>query len=508
MTEPLIRARGLRMAFAGVEVVKGVDIDLYPGEVHAIVGENGAGKSTVGKMIAGVYRPTGGSIEAMGSPVVLESPRHAIDLGISLIHQEPLTFPDLDVAENIFVGHQPLKGPLKRVDWRGMHERAKVLLDDLGVKLRPEARVRGLSVADQQMVELAAALSHDAKVLLMDETTAALTPKEVGELFAIVRRLKQQGRALAFVSHHLDEIFEIADRITVMRNGEKVAELRPSETSIPEIVRLMVRGASAQVSETDLTEIPAGNPRGERPLLSVRNLTVAGRCGDVSFDVHPGEIVGMAGLVGAGRTDVCRAIFGVAKAEAGTIAVDGQEVKIRSPRDAMAQGIALAPEDRQHEGLLMPMSLSENASLAVLKKLAKGGWRQERQEVSVTEEALGRLRTAFRTVSQPVRELSGGNQQKVVLAKWLLTEPRILIVDEPTRGVDVGAKAEVHRLMRELANEGMAILMVSSDLPEVLAISDRVLVMKEGKLVADLSRDEANAESVMFAATGQVAHAA
>jgi rhamnose transport system ATP-binding protein len=479
------------MAFGGVEVVKGVDIDLRAGEVHAIVGENGAGKSTVAKIFAGVHRPTAGTLELNGQPLALESPRHAIGMGIALIHQEPLTFPHLDVSENIFVGHQPVsKGG---VDWRDMRRRAREILDSLGVKLDPQARVGGLSVADQQMVELAAALSHDAKVLLMDETTAALTPKEVAELFAIVRRLREQGCAIAFVSHHLDEVFEIADRITVMRDGEKVGERLPAETSVNEIVKLMV-GREVTASRAGARALPGGEP-----VLQVSNLTVPGRCEGVSFEVRPGEIVGLAGLVGAGRTDVCRAIFGTEPRAGGVIRVNGREVRIRSPREAMRHGLAMVPEDRQHEGLLLPQSISDNATLPISRR----GWRRFGKERELAKSFADRLRTAYRSVEQPVRELSGGNQQKIVLGKWLMTEPKILILDEPTRGVDVGAKEEVHRQILALADEGMAILMVSSDLPELLALSDRVLVMRGGRLVESLTAGEASPERVMLAATGQ-----
>ncbi len=489
------------MAFGGQEVVKGVDIELHAGEVHAIVGENGAGKSTVAKLIAGVHQPTAGEIRLNGKAVHLENPRQAIHLGIALIHQEPLTFPDLDVAENIFVGHQPIRNPLSGIDWNSMRRSAKAILDELGVSIDPKARVSDLSVADQQMVELACALSHDAKVLLMDETTASLTPKEVAELFGIVRRLKSQGKAIAFVSHHLDEIFEIADRITVMRDGEKVGELIPSQTTIDELIRLMVgRSVDASV-KTHQTVIDAP------PLLKVENLTRTGQFRNVSFEVRPGEIVGLAGLVGAGRTEVCRTIFGIDQPSSGSIQIDGKKISVRKPTDAMELGVAFVPEDRQHEGLLMPMSIEHNATLAILSKLAKFGWVDRKRENKLAREFAEKLQTAFRNVSQPVRELSGGNQQKIVLAKWLLTEPRLLILDEPTRGVDVGAKDEVHRLILQLVDQGLALLVVSSDLPELLALCDRVIVMHEGSVIQELNRDEATPERVMQAATGQVTSA-
>ncbi|MEZ0327002.1 MAG: sugar ABC transporter ATP-binding protein [Fimbriimonas sp.] len=481
---------GLRMSFGGVEVVKGVDIELRPGEVNAIIGENGAGKSTVAKLLAGVYRPTGGSIAVGGSEVVLQSPRHAISRGIALIHQEPLTFPDLDVAENIFVGHQP--SSRFGLDWRRMRTQAQAILDSLGVKLDPRAKVGGLSVADQQMVELAAALSHDAKVFLFDETTASLTPKEVEELFVIIRRLREQRCAIAFVSHRLDEVLAISDRITVMRDGDKVGELTPASTSVDEIVRLMVGRALA-------TSEPRTMHGDGDVALEVRGLTVPGRVKSVSFQISSGEIVGLAGLVGAGRTDVARAIFGIAKPSSGTLLVSGKEVRINNPRQAMKLGLALVPEDRQHEGLLMPMSITRNATLAILRQLATAGWVRDRAANDLTEREADKLQLVRRSTDQTVAELSGGNQQKVVLAKWLVTKPSILILDEPTRGVDVGAKAEVHRLIRELAAQGLAVLMISSDLSEVLEMSDRILVMREGRLAGELPRG-APAEAVMQAA--------
>ena len=487
---PLVRARGLRLAFGGVEVVRGVDLDLRPREVHAILGENGAGKSSIAKMIAGVHRPTGGTIEAFGAEAPIPNPRRALEMGIALIHQEPLTFPDLSVAENIFVGHQPRRRG--SVDWREMRVRADELLTSLGAKFGSDRLAGGLSVADQQTIELAAALAHDARVLLMDETTAALTPQEVAELFVVVRRLRDEGRAIAIVSHRLDEIFAIADRITVMRDGAKVAELATSETTVDEVVRLMVgREVRPARRATRRSEEP--------PALRIDRLSRAGAFEDVTFAVRPGEIVGLAGLVGAGRTEVCETIFGVARPTGGWIEVKGERAKIGSPRDAVRLGLAMVPEDRQHDGLLLPMTIAQNATLPTLR----GTWLRMRREESVAKEATDHLRTSCRSVGQPVRELSGGNQQKVVLAKWLLTEPTVLILDEPTRGVDVGAKEGVHGIIHDLADRGVAILMVSSDLEEVLALSDRILVMREGRLVAEIEGEGATAEGVMLAATGQ-----
>ena len=482
------------MAFGGVEVLKGVDIDLFPGEVHGLIGENGAGKSTLGKLIAGVYRPTAGSLSINGDATQLSNPRQALDKGVALIHQEPLTFPDLDVAENIFVGRQP-QGRTGRIDWAAMYRSADELLASLGVSLKAKSKVRGLGVADQQMIEMAAALSQHAKVLILDET-----PKEVAELFTIVRRLRDEGCAIAFVSHRLDEVFEICDRITVLRDGEKVGERIPAQSSIPEVVRMMV---GRDVAATERAEIANSG----EVVLEVNDLSKGKTFSNVSFQVRKGEIVGMAGLVGAGRTDVAEAIFGIETPTSGTISVSGKQISVRNPKEAMAEGLALVPEDRQHHGLLLPVSISENASLAILRSLTKGGLVNKGKIDENAENYRGKLKIALRDIHQPVKDLSGGNQQKVVLSKWLLTQPKVLILDEPTRGIDIGAKAEVHRLMRELADSGIAILMISSDLQEVLTISDRVLVMREGRLVTSLALGEATEESVMLAATGQVAHA-
>lgn len=490
---PLLSGRGLRMRFGGFEAVKGVDIDLWPGEVHAIVGENGAGKSTVAKMLAGVYVPTVGEVIADGKKAHFGSPRQALEHGIALIHQEPLTFPDLSVAENIFVGHQPVRGG--RIDWKAMQTRASELLQTLGANFNAQARAGGLSVADQQTIELAAALAHNARVLFLDETTAAITPKEVESLFSVVRRLRDEGRALAFVSHRLDEVFAISDRITVMRDGEKVAELRTSETTPAEIVRWMV-GRDVKPS-THVSTSRAGT----EPLLKVRDLTRKGVFEGVSFDVCPGEIVGLAGLVGAGRTEVCEAIFGVTQPDSGSVELAGERIRLRSPGEAVKKGLAMVPEDRQHHGLLLPLSIAANVTLPTLR----GAWRSPKGEKRDAEAKMSGIRTAMRGVNQRVGELSGGNQQKVVIAKWLATKPKLLILDEPTRGVDVGAKEEVHALIRELVASGLSILMVSSDLPEILDLSDRVLVLRAGRVTAELNREEATPERVMAAAAG--AHA-
>ena len=498
MTEqtPILTTHNIHMAFAGVDVLKGVSINLYPGEVHGLVGENGAGKSTLAKIIAGVHQPTAGEISYQGHTVQIPSPHDAAALGIALIHQEPLTFPDLDVAENIFVGRQPMKGGA--VDWGKMYKRSEELLASLGVKIDAHEKVRGLSIADQQMIEMAAALSQDVKVVLMDEPTASLTPSEVAHLLANMRRLREMGVAIVFISHRLEEIFEICDRVSVLRDGELVTGRDIKATTVDEIIRLMVgRPLSA------LFEKQSGNGYGPL-MLEVKNLSRAKKFADISLDVRAGEVVGMAGLVGAGRTDVGRALFGILETDSGEVRLAGKPFKINSPREAMTQGLVYVPEDRQHHGLLMPMSISQNMTLSILEQLSPRGWLQAKAEGKVTQDYIEKLRIVLRNAGQAARELSGGNQQKVVLAKWLLTRPKVLILDEPTRGIDIGAKAEVHRLMGELAAEGMAILMISSELPEILAMSDRIVVMREGRIVARLDKAEATQERIIAAATGQI----
>lgn len=487
-----LRASSITVTFGGVDVVAGVDLDLREGEIHALVGENGAGKSSLAKAISGVYRARKGTIELDGAEVSFRNPREALDAGVALIHQEPLSFPDLTVAENIFAGHPPKRAGL--VDWRAMRARTKELLDTLAVDLDPDANVGSLSVAQRQQVELACALSHDAKVWIFDETTAPLTPKEVEELFAVMRKLQQRGCALLMVTHHLHEVFAVADRITVMRDGTKVAAKATKETDEAEIVRLMVGRELAE------EHFAAGNP-GE-PILTVKDLSGPGFA-EVSLEVRKGEIVGLAGLVGAGRTELARALFGITAPSSGQVFFEGKPVAARSPEQAMRLGIGLVPEDRRNDGLLMPQSIAFNATLANLRKLCRSGWLNLRRIETETVDAVERLHLAYQSHGQAAGELSGGNQQKVVLSKWLMTQPKLLILDEPTRGVDVGAKHEVHTIVRELAAQGMGVLMISSDLPEVLALSDRVVVMRQGRVAAELAASEASQEAIMFAATGQ-----
>lgn len=481
------------MRFGPVQVLTDVSVDLRAGEVHALLGENGAGKSTLAKILAGVYKPFAGELTLGGNPITLSGPRDAASKGIALIHQEPLTFPDLSVAENIFIGRQPTKAG--GVDWATMHADADKYLKALGVTLDVTAPVRGLSVADRQMIELAAALSLDAKVLILDETTASLTPGEVKRLSSVLDRLKSEGKAIAFIGHRMEEIFSICDRITVLRDGNKVGETLRIDSTVDAILRWMVGRDVHHI-------IDRGVPNLGDVMLSVDGITRAPRFEDIRIQVRAGEIVGLAGLVGAGRTDVLRAIFGLDSVDSGSVTIGEKRLTNHDPTIAMAHGVALVPEDRQQHGVLMPQSIWENVSLAILPKLARFGWTNDKLAQSKGKVSTSRLSVKMNSHEQAIRELSGGNQQKVVIGKWLLTEPKVLLLDEPTRGIDVGAKAEVHKVIVELAKSGLAVLMVSSDLPEVLALSDRIIVMRGGHIVEDFSRENATAERVIAAASG------
>ncbi len=490
---PVLSARDIRKSFGGVAALRDGRFDLRRGEVHALLGENGAGKSTLIKIFTGVHQPDAGELLLDGQPVHFAGPREARDAGIAAIYQEPSLFPDLDIAENIFVGRQPTAGG--RVAWREMQQQAAALLHTLGVKLDPRLKAHSLSVAQQQFVEIARALSINAKILIMDEPTSSLTLAEVADLFRIVRTLRDQGTAIIFISHRLEELFQIADRVTVLRDGAYVDTRTLQGVTTDGLIQMMVGRTLADL-------FPKLDVKPGAPLLEVEKLCCAGRFQDVSFTLRAGEILGMAGLVGAGRTDVACALFGVEPATSGVTRVEGKAVQIRSPQQALALGLAYVPEDRQHHGLVLPMSIAENVTLPILQRfVTRLGFFQSRGEQAVAESAADRLEVKRAGTWQRARELSGGNQQKVVLAKWLETAPRILILDEPTRGIDVGTKAAVHALMSELAAKGMAILMISSELPEVLGMSDRILVMREGRLTAEFSRAEATQEKVMLAAT-------
>ena len=493
--EPIVDFRGIVKQFGGVQALRGVDFRLFPGEVHALVGENGAGKSTLVKILAGIYKPDEGVMKIGGEAIELRSPMQAQALGIAVVQQEPMLFPDLDVAENVFMGRHP-RDRYGRVDWKRMYREVDRLLVSLGVALSSHTPVQGLSVAEQQLVEIAKALSIQARVLVLDEPTAALSSHEVEELFAIVKQLRERGVAVLFVSHRLEEVFTIADRLTVFRDGMHIITAPVSEMNTEEIIKHMVGRELSNL-------FPKGEAEIGEVVLEVRNLTRPGVFADVSFQLRRGEILGFAGLVGAGRTEVARVLFGIDQAESGEIWLKGKRVHIRSPQQAMAYGIAYVPEDRHQQGLVMNFSIAANVTLAILQRVSRLGLVDARQEQQIASEYSSQLRIRSSGVEQLVNALSGGNQQKVVLSKWLATNPSVLILDEPTRGIDVGAKAEVHRITSDLAARGLAIILISSELPEVLAMADRVIVLHEGHVTGAFTRSEATQERVMFAATGQ-----
>jgi rhamnose transport system ATP-binding protein len=491
---PVLALEGVSKSFGAVRALRSVSLPLFAGEAHALAGENGAGKSTLIKVLAGVHRPDEGTVRLDGAPVEFAGPADARDAGVAVIYQEPTLFPDLSVAENIFMGRQPRRS-LGRVDHRAVRQAAAALFGRLGVAMDPDRPARGLSIADQQLVEIAKALSFDARVLIMDEPTAALTGSEVARLFAVVRTLREQGAAVLFISHRLAEVFELCQRVTTLRDGALVASEPVEGLTESDLVQRMVGRTLDELYPKQDTTVGG-------IALEVSRLTREGAFTDVSFQVRHGEIVGLAGLVGAGRSEVARAVFGVDRWDAGSVTVGGRTLRPGSPSLAMAAGLALVPEDRRAQGLVMEMSIARNIGLSGLKETSKAGLMSRRAERDRALDWATRLRVKYARLGDLVGTLSGGNQQKVVLAKWLATNPSVLIVDEPTRGIDVGTKAEVHRLLSSLAAEGVAVLMISSDLPEILGMADRVLVMHEGRIAAEIPRVEATEQSVMAAATG------
>ena len=490
---PTLELRDVSKAFGQVIALRSGSLTLYPGSIHALVGENGAGKSTLVKIIAGLYHRDSGTFELEGQPIDFKSTAESKAAGIAVIYQEPTLFPDLSVTENIFMGRQPV-GRFGRIDRKAMRNEVKDLMTRLGVKIDPDRPAEGLSIADQQIIEIAKAISLDAKVLIMDEPTAALSGVEVERLFAVARSLRDEGRALMFISHRFDEVFALCDTITVMRDGAYISTDAASDTSVPEIVRRMVG--------RDVNELfPKQEAKIGEPLLVVEDLNMPGVFHDINFTVRSGEIVGLAGLVGAGRSEVVRAVFGVDPYQAGKVTLDGKTVPPNSPSTAMSLGMALVPEDRRKQGLVIDSTVGRNITTAIRRMLAKFGLITTGMENESAQIWASRLEVKTRALDAVAGTLSGGNQQKLVLGKWLATKPKVLIIDEPTRGIDVGTKAEVHRMMSELAGQGLGILMISSELPEVLGMADRVLVMREGRITAELDRKDADSESVMFAAT-------
>lgn len=490
---PLLSLSGGKKAFGAVHALIDGRIELYSGEAHALVGENGAGKSTIVKALAGIHSLDEGVLQVNGQTVALKSPSNARAQGIAVIYQEPTLFPDLSVAENIFMERQPLRG-CRRIDYGEMNRSAKEIFRRLGVAIDPDRPSLGLSIAEQQLVEIAKALSFEAKVVIMDEPTAALSSVEAERLFDVVRALRESDVGILFISHRLEEVFRICQRATVMRDGRFVLTTATTDIDSDGLVRAMV-GRSIALRERDETS------RLGEVVLDVSHLTQEGVFTDVSFQVRRGEVVALAGLVGAGRSEVATAIFGIRKYDFGQVKVNGKPLPKTSPSLAMAAGVALVPEDRRQQGLVMDMSIARNIAMASTRSLSRFGLIRSIVESRFAKNWSLRLKIKSGDLSSLVSTLSGGNQQKVVLAKWMSLHPQLLIVDEPTRGIDVATKAEVHRLLVDLAKGGVGVLVISSELPEVLVLADRILVMREGSLVADIPHAQASEESIIALAT-------
>ena len=496
MDKPFVlELTNIHKSFGPVKVLEDVSFNLRPGEVHALLGENGAGKSTLMKILSGFHGKDQGTIRLNGNAVEITAPRQAITLGIAEIYQELNLVPTLTVAENIFLGREPRHGALQALDWATMHRGAVEALARLGLNLDPGRRVDSLSVAEQQMVEIAKALSTNARILIMDEPTSALTQKEIDSLFHIIRQLRGEGVGIIYISHKLDEVFALADRITVLRDGRLVGTYDAADLDHAKVIRLMVGRELSEMYPKVTVE------KGE-VVLSARGLTRRPLLADVSFNLHAGEILGVTGLMGAGKTELASALFGSVPAESGQILLQGRPARLNRPADAIRAGISLVPEDRKTQGVILNMSVQSNITLPFLQHLRRLMLLDGAREREVARSSIERLRIKARDPWQDVGGLSGGNQQKVALAKWLTHPPKVLMFDEPTRGIDVGAKTEIYRLMGELAGQGIAILMFTSELPELLGMSDRILVLHRGRVAAEFSREEATQERILEAAMG------
>ena len=495
--DTILKLSNISKSFAGVRALKGVSFDLMAGEVHALVGENGAGKSTLIKVITGAHSPDEGTLEVGGKLIEGNDPVLAKSLGIAAIYQQPALFPDLTVAENIALGLEP-PGAWRLVRWKERRDRARRLLERIGAAIDPETEVRRLAMPEQQIVEIARALGADAKILIMDEPSASLTDREVDRLFRVVRDLKTHGVGIIYISHRLEELPRVADRVTALRDGSLVGTRAMGEVDRSSLIRMMVGRELSSVFPK--VEVPKGDV-----VLDVKGLNCrASGVHDVSFQVREGEMLGLAGLIGSGRTELARVLFGLTQADSGSILLDGEPVTVDSPGKAVEMGIAYVPEDRRRHGVILEMSVAANATLATLRAISNLGLLDFRKERAVASELVERLGVKTSSIDSPVGNLSGGNQQKVALARWLNTDPTVLILDEPTQGVDVGAKAEIHRLMGTLAAKGLAIVMISSELPEILGMSDRIAVMHGGTIVGTLDRDGATQEAILELALGHV----
>lgn len=494
MQEVILRMQGIRKTFPGVVALDNVNLDVRSGTVHSLMGENGAGKSTLMKCLIGMYTPDEGTVELAGDIVRFKDTKDGLEHGISMIHQELSPVPEMMVAENIWLGREP-RGRLGLLSPAAMFRKTRELFDEWKINIDPKARMKDLTVSKQQMVEIAKAISYDAKIIIMDEPTSAIPEREVAHLHGMIKRLTDFGVAIIYITHKMDEVFRISDDITVFRDGKHVGSYPAKELDRDKLIKLMVGRELTDLFPKEEAEI--GDV-----VLSVQGLNRGAVVKDVSFELHRGEILGLAGLMGAGRTEVLETIFGIEKADSGEVVLNGRTLRIKQPADAIRAGMALLTEDRKLNGIMGVLSVRDNITAAALPRYSPRGVLRVGEMRKDSEDQREKLRIKTPSLNQLIKNLSGGNQQKALISRWLLTVPDVLMIDEPTRGIDVGAKSEIHRLMSMLAQEGKAIIMVSSELPEVLGMSDRILVMHEGRISGELSREEANQESVMHLATG------
>ena len=495
MSEFILEMEGIHKTFPGVHALNGVHLHVRPGSVHGVMGENGAGKSTLMKVAIGLYRPDSGTIRLRGRPVTFESVHDSMTSGISMIHQEMSPLPYMTVAQNIFLGRE-MKNALGLIDHRGIDKASEEILKDLNINLRPRQIMGKLSVAQMQLVEIAEAVSRKADLIIMDEPTSALTEKEVGHLFTIIRDLKKRGVAVIYITHKMDEVFSITDEVSVYRDAEFVGHEDTSNLTKEKLIKMMVGRTIDQFFQKEKADVG-------RPILEVEGLTRRGYFRNISFSVCQGEILGIAGLIGAGRTEVMESVFGVAPKQAGVIKVRGKRVRIESPFDAIRHGMAFLTEDRKRSGLYLNLSVRDNITMPSLRNNLAALFLKHRALRKLCDDAVGTLRIKTPSLDQLVMYLSGGNQQKVLVSRWLATVPALLILDEPTRGIDVATKSEIYRIMSNLAKEGKAIILISSEMPEILAMSDRIMVMHEGQKVGELARAEATQEKILHMATGE-----
>lgn len=492
--KPVLSLKGISKSFPGVKALSEVALDLYPGQVTALVGENGAGKSTIVKVLTGIYQPEAGEIAVAGNPVNFATAQDAGKAGVTAIHQETVLFDDLSVAENIFIGHAP-KTRFGFIDRKEILRCAKELLDRIGAQIDPNVILKDLGIANKHLVAIARALSIDAKIVIMDEPTASLSYKEIEETYDLVERLKAEGKAILFISHKFDEIFRIADRYTVFRDGQMVSAGKINEITEQDLVTMMVGRSVDQV-------FPKRTANLGDEVLKVVGYSHPTEFEDIGFSLRKGEILGFYGLVGAGRSEVMQALFGVTKPSKGAVRIDGRVAVIRTPNEAISHGIVYVPEDRGKQGAIKGLPIFQNVSLPSLGSTSKNGFLRLAEEFKLARDYTQRLDLRAAALDQDIGELSGGNQQKVVIAKWLATQPRVIILDEPTKGIDIGSKAAVHEFMAELADEGLAVIMVSSEIPEILGMSDRVIVMREGRIAAEFEGDDLTPEYLVRTAAG------